>query len=243
MPITVEMVDASATQSDITKVFDYFTYVDQTFSTYKTTSEITKINEGLLALENASDDMKEVFLLCDKTKQETSGYFGILNQEGKLDPSGLVKGWAIFNASELLKNSGFKNFYIEAGGDIQVQGHNGEGKPWKVGIKNPFNVKEIIKVVHLKNNEGIATSGSYERGSHIYNPLLRPTFANATAGRQGFGGQAGEKRTTRKRRQYFFGERLFLNLFGFLWLCFLLERRLSASLIPSISIHIKFPLG
>jgi len=170
MPVTVEIVDATASQDAINKVFEYFVYVDDKFSTYKTTSEITKINDGLLKLENASQDMKEVFLLCDKTKEETNGYFDIVNRDGKLDPSGLVKGWAIYNASELLKKLDFKNFYIEAGGDIQVQGCNGEGKAWKVGIKNPFNVKEVIKVVHLKNNEGIATSGSYERGNHIYNP-------------------------------------------------------------------------
>jgi FAD:protein FMN transferase len=173
MPVTVEIVDAKATQNVIDKVFNYFTYVDQTFSTFKPASEITKINQGQIQPNDYSADMKTVFALSEKTKQETDGYFDIVNNQGKYDPSGLVKGWAIFNAAEILKSLGFKNFYVEAGGDIQVQGLNKEGKPWKVGIKNPLNIKEIIKVVFLKHNEGIATSGSYERGAHIYNPKNR----------------------------------------------------------------------
>jgi len=173
MPITVEICDASAAQDAIDKVFEYFTYVDETFSTFKPKSEISKINNGSLSPENYSADVKEVFSLCDKTKQETNDYFDIVNNKGLLDPSGLVKGWAIFNAAKLLKNMGYENFFVEAGGDIQVSGLNEEGKPWAVGIRNPFNVKEIVKTVHLKNGEGIATSGSYERGTHIYNPKDR----------------------------------------------------------------------
>jgi thiamine biosynthesis lipoprotein len=64
---------------------------------------------------------------------------------------------------------GFKNYYVEIGGDIEVAGNNVEGKPWAIGIRNPFNVKEIVKVVKLRSN-GIATSGTYERGKHVYNP-------------------------------------------------------------------------
>ncbi len=173
MPVAVEIADKNSTQTTIDKIFDYFIYIDEKFSTYKIKSEISKINEGLLRIEDASEDMKTVFRLSEEVKKETGGYFDIINNKGKYDPSGLVKGWAIYNAAELIKKMGFKNFYVEAGGDIQVSGVNSENKAWSVGIKNPFNVKEIVKVVYLKNNEGIATSGSYERGNHIYNPKNR----------------------------------------------------------------------
>ncbi len=173
MPVTVEICDASATQKNIDQVFDYFTYVDEKFSTFKPESEITNINNGLILPKDYSQDMKTVFELSEKTKQETNGYFDIVNNEGKFDPSGLVKGWAIFNAAKLLKSLGFVNFYVEAGGDIQVYGLNDKHEAWKVGIKNPFNGKENIKILYLKNNEGVATSGSYERGGHIYNPKNR----------------------------------------------------------------------
>jgi FAD:protein FMN transferase len=168
MPVTVEIVDGNANQNDLNKIFDYFHYVDEKFSTYKPTSEISLINQGKIAEADQSQDMKTVLALSEQTKKETQGYFDI-SRNGKLDPSGLVKGWAIFNASEILKKSGFKNYFVDAGGDVQVSGKNSDNTNWQVGIKNPFNEKEIIKVLNL-NNCGVATSGTYIRGQHIYNP-------------------------------------------------------------------------
>lgn len=168
MPITVEVVDSSVKTKDIAKVFDYFTYIDEKFSTFKDTSEITKINKGMLAKSYYSQDMKKVLELCDKTKKETLGYFDI-ERNGRLNPSGIVKGFAIDNAARLLKKMAFKNFYVDAGGDIQVSGKNKKGKAWRVGIRNPFNRNENIKIVSV-NEEGVATSGTSIRGQHIYNP-------------------------------------------------------------------------
>jgi len=171
MPVIIDIKDNSASREIIGRVFDYFVYVDEKFSTFKETSEITKINKGLLKPENYSQDMKLIFDLSEITKLETQGFFDIVNREGKFDPSGIVKGWAIFEANKILVKEGMKHFYVEAGGDIQVHGSNDtKSSGWSVGIRNPFNVKEIIKSVHLKHSEGIATSGSYERGNHIYNP-------------------------------------------------------------------------
>lgn len=168
MPITVEIIDGNVLKKNIDEVFDYFNYVDCKFSTYKQASEISKINSGLLKKENYSSDMKKVLLLCKKTKKETSGYFDILSN-GKIDPSGIVKGWAIQNAANILRKKGFKNYYIEAGGDIQAFGKNKTGKIWTVGIKNPFKTNEIVKVLNIKDC-AVATSGTYIRGQHIYNP-------------------------------------------------------------------------
>jgi len=167
-PVTLEVVDASVTQQHLERVFAYFDYVDQTFSTYKETSEISQINAGVHPEEQWSKDMKFVMRACNKTKEETNGYFDIL-RDGIQDPSGYVKGWAIQNAAELLTSMGFTNYYVDAGGDLQVAGHNTEGTAWTIGIRNPFNREEIVKRVAL-NNQGMATSGTYIRGQHIYNP-------------------------------------------------------------------------
>lgn len=169
MTVTVEVVDKSVTTESIEKVFSYFTYVDETFSTYKDTSEISKINRGELQESDWSDDMKEVFALSRQTKEESHGYFDIKRADGYIDPSGLVKGWAIRNAAHILDREGYANFYVDVGGDMEVRGLNSEGKFWNVGIKNPFNETEIVKVVYL-SNKGMATSGTYIRGQHIYNP-------------------------------------------------------------------------
>lgn len=170
MPITVEIVGASPEiKKAVDKVFGYFDYVDENFSPFKETSEVCRINRGELAEKDWSDDMRVVLMLSEKTKEETGGYFDIVAPDGKLNPSGLVKGWAIQNASQILKTAGFKNFYVDAGGDIQTNGKNGRGESWRVGIKNPFRQKEIIKVLALEG-EGVATSGTYIRGQHIYDP-------------------------------------------------------------------------
>jgi len=120
---------------------------------------------------DASEDMRTIFALAEDTRLRTDGFFDI-QYDGRYDPSGIVKGWAIFNAAELIKQEGFENFNVEAGGDIQAYGVNAQGQKWRVGIRNPFNMDEIVKVVAISNC-GIATSGTYIRGQHIYNPNNR----------------------------------------------------------------------
>jgi thiamine biosynthesis lipoprotein len=168
MPITVEIVDTQVTTKDIDDVFDYFTYVDTTFSTYKKTSEISLINEKKIKEKNYSKDMQEVLFLSKQTNYDTKGFFDI-KKNGLLDPSGLVKGWAIYNAYKIVKMKGFKNFYIDAGGDIQVSGKNNNGKKWIIGIRSPMNIKENVKIIQIEN-QGVATSGTYIRGQHVYDP-------------------------------------------------------------------------
>ncbi len=168
MPITIEIADKNALLSDINEIYEYFKLIDQKFSTYKKNSEISRINGGRLKINDASRDVKLIFKLANKTKKETQGYFDIYHEK-KIDPSGIVKGWAIFNAANQLLKKGYKNLYIDAGGDIQSYGKNNKGIDWSIGIRNPFNQSEIIKVISPKN-KGVATSGTYIRGNHIYNP-------------------------------------------------------------------------
>lgn len=167
MPITIEVGEPTVTQDALDKVFAYFVSVDDTFSTYKATSEISKINRGELPVTQYSEAMKTILALSAQTKKDTDGYFDI-QHNGVVDPSGIVKGWAIQNAAHMLETWGFRHFYVDAGGDIQVSGHK-DGKLWRVGIRNPFNRTENVKVLALTNC-GIATSGTAIRGQHIYDP-------------------------------------------------------------------------
>lgn len=168
MHVTVEVADKNVTAGDIDAVYDYFGYIDQKFSLFKEASEISQINNGKLSPGEYSGDMRKVLDLCVQTKKETNGYFDNY-LEGKIDPTGVVKGWAIKKAAELLQKRGLKNFYVDAGGDVQVAGKNGAGKAWRTGIRNPFNKNQIVKIVALEDR-GIATSGTSERGQHIFNP-------------------------------------------------------------------------
>ncbi|WP_246686854.1 FAD:protein FMN transferase [Mesorhizobium sp. B2-4-19] len=169
MPVTVDIAGASAATL-VDTVFDYFEHIDRRFSTYRTDSEISAINRGDLPIRDWSAEMTEVMALAAQTKDQTDGYFDIRKPDGSLDPSGIVKGWAIRNAAGIVRRAGVGDFFIEAGGDIQSCGRNASGLDWSVGIRNPFNAEEIIKIVYPRGH-GVATSGTYARGQHIYNPL------------------------------------------------------------------------
>lgn len=169
MEVLIEIVDAEVSALVFDKAFDYLRAVDARFSTYKSDSEISKINRGEILEDMWSREMREVFGLSEQTRVETNNFFNIKNKDGKYDPSGLVKGWSIHNAAEILRGEGCKNFMIDIGSDIEVEGENSDGQPWAIGIRSPFKVDEVVKVVYL-SDAGIATSGKYARGEHIYNP-------------------------------------------------------------------------
>ena len=170
MPITVEVVGATDATA-IDAVFGYFEEVDRRFSTYRSDSEITAINRGCLTPADFSKEMREVLALAEQTRRETDGFFDIRTGNG-LDPSGIVKGWAIRNAAKIIADTSADDFFIDAGGDIQSAGKNPEGGDWSVGIRNPFDPTQIVKVVY-PHGHGVATSGTYVRGQHIYNPHAR----------------------------------------------------------------------
>jgi len=169
MPITIEIVDIGIDKKTIEQIFEYFEHVNSVFNIFNKTSEISQINSGEIPKIKWSSEINEVIALCEKTKRETYGYFDH-ERNNRIDPLGIVKGWAIKKGSDHLLNKGYKNFYIDAGGDIQVSGHNNKGKLWTVGVRNPFNRFETVKTL-LLTNSGIATSGTYIRGNHIYNPF------------------------------------------------------------------------
>ncbi|MEI7603537.1 MAG: FAD:protein FMN transferase [bacterium] len=169
MPITICIVDKEISNKIVDEVFDYFIHIDETFSPYKESSEVSKINRKEISEKDYSEEMKEVLNLSELTKQESHGYFDVF-YNNKFNPSGLVKGWAIWKASKILDKHNVKNYFIDAGGDIQTKGFNDEGKKWSVGIKDPWKQENIVKTVYL-SGEGIATSGTYIRGEHIYDPI------------------------------------------------------------------------
>ena len=169
MPITIEVVDRGVRPRHFESVFRLFHQIDERFSPFKETSETTLLDRGLLKSSQISPQMRAVMQLAEETTQASGGYFNVY-REGRFNPVGIVKGWAIHKAARLLHLAGFADFYVEAGGDAQVCGRSLEGKPWLVGIRNPFDVSQIIKVLRI-SDRGVATSGTYFRGHHIYDPL------------------------------------------------------------------------
>lgn len=165
MNMPVEINIPSATNLKVFDLaFDYFRYIDKKFSTYKKNSEVSRFNAGKINKADLSKDFNTVYKNCIKYSKNTNGYFNAYNENKYFDPSGFVKGWSIYNASMIIAKAGHKKYFVGVGGDIQTKGND-----WKVGIRNPFDKDKIVKVVKI-NGKGIATSGNYERGMHIYNP-------------------------------------------------------------------------
>ncbi|MDE5438358.1 FAD:protein FMN transferase [Elizabethkingia meningoseptica] len=101
-----------------------------------------------------------------------------LKKQGmKIGFGSIGKGYAADQARELMKSYGVKAGIIDASGDISTWGTQPDGKPWAIGINNPFNSHKMAAILYFTENS-VTTSGSYEkyaeingkRYSHIMNP-------------------------------------------------------------------------
>jgi thiamine biosynthesis lipoprotein len=163
MPIIVELRDAAADPAVLDDAFEWFRQVDRTFSTYREDSEISRIDRGELDADVASPEVRWVLHRCDQLRLETRGYFDA-RAPGRLDPSGLVKGWSVDRAAALLAAAGVRSFLISAGGDIVAR-----GGPWRIGIQHPRERQHVAAVLEA-SDLAIATSGAYVRGEHVVDP-------------------------------------------------------------------------
>ena len=157
----------------VDKVEEFFYKVDRDFSTYKSDSEVSRIRRGELEVADASENVKEVWKLCEHARDLTLGAFDPWKVEGGFDPSGLVKGWAADMAAKMLVGAGVESVLINAAGDLVLRGgqlsEDGEVKPWNVGISSPNDVNQIVKTFDVFDGS-VATSGDYEKGAHIVDP-------------------------------------------------------------------------
>jgi thiamine biosynthesis lipoprotein len=104
-----------------------------------------------------------------------------LRNKGMLiDPGGIAKGYAADRAEEVLKKSGILSGIVSVAGDIKTFGVRPDGKPWKIGIRNPDAGDmddDVMATVEL-SNMAISTSGDYERYFMLdgvrYHHLLSP---------------------------------------------------------------------
>ena len=154
MPVTV------LADGDVAPVFAWLRWVDATFSTYREDSQIRRLDRGELALRDAHPDVREVLARCERLRVATGGYFDA-RAGGPLDPSGLVKGWAVDRAGALLRG----RFCIDAGGDVLVR-----GGPWRIGVRHPLRRDALCAALELTDG-AVATSGAYERGDHVLDPV------------------------------------------------------------------------
>ncbi len=177
--ITLDVRDA-VDDAVVDACFVWFRRVDDLFSTWRPDTEIMQIGRGDLDPEHAAPEVREVLALCERVRLESAGAFDIAagahpdvpSRPGlaPLDPSGLVKGWAVARAGTMLRDAGATCFFVSAGGDLVARGrpeHSPAG--WRVGVQHPWERDHLAAVLTI-DDDAVATSGRYERGNHIVDP-------------------------------------------------------------------------
>jgi FAD:protein FMN transferase len=169
MPIVVDVRDVDD-PSAVEPLYDWFRHVDRTFSTYSEDSEISRLNRSELALADAHADVRAVLERCEELRVETKGFFDVRAERPDcVDPSGLVKGWSVDRAAAIADELGWRNYAINAGGDVRVSGGALPAGAWRVGIEHPEDRSRVVAVVRARNL-ALASSGGYLRGGHVFDP-------------------------------------------------------------------------
>ncbi|NUT73120.1 FAD:protein FMN transferase [Pseudarthrobacter sp. C4D7] len=150
-----------------------FRDLDETFSLYRPGSEASRLARGEMTLPHASVQMREAYAEAHEWRLLTEGAFTPERPDGVLDLSGIIKGHAIREAGVSLLALGRRDWCLNAGGDVLVSGspRPGSTEPWKAGVVDPADRRTLITGFALggtNRHHAIATSGSAERGEHIW---------------------------------------------------------------------------
>ncbi len=123
----------------------------------------------------------------------SNGIFYKEHDETALDLGGIAKGFCVDLITESLVESGFRDVYVEWGGEIRAAGKHPQGRPWTVFISHLGNPDPSHAIATLALfDQAIASSGDYwqfwvvenDKGekvtySHIVNPktlkAIQPT--------------------------------------------------------------------
>ncbi|MGW0815124.1 FAD:protein FMN transferase [Streptomyces viridiviolaceus] len=145
--------------------------VDEVFSTYREGSEVSRLARGELPLGACAPEVAEVLELAAEAERVSDGWFST-SYQGRLDPTGIVKGWAVERAARRVAAAGATGVSVNGGGDVQLLGTPGAGRPWRVGVSDPLRPGGLAAVVSAAGADelAVATSGSAERGAHIVDP-------------------------------------------------------------------------
>ncbi len=174
MPISLALrgrhIDDDAAQTAWTQVMNQLHQVDEDFSTYRAESYISRLDRGEIALSDCPPEVAEVLAIGETARRESSGAFNIrrpgIDGRPRLDPTGVVKGWAVERAAAALEALPHTDFCLSAGGDMTCRTLDPASPPWRVGIEDPADRSRIIAVVPIFTG-AVATSGTAHRGRHL----------------------------------------------------------------------------
>lgn len=150
--------------------------IDAVFSTWREISPISLLRVGKLTVADMPSDVPLVLAACESARELSGGWFDPWAAPGGIDPTGYVKGWAGQQVLETLRAAGAVAALVNAAGDVVGFGEPEPGRPWRLGLTNPFSTHLLLGVVSVVDC-ALAVSGTYERGEHIYDPHGGPSAA------------------------------------------------------------------
>ncbi|GLI28039.1 FAD:protein FMN transferase [Agromyces rhizosphaerae] len=158
------------------RVVDAFAALEARFSLYRDDTDLARIRDGALRLTDADEVVRDAYALALRWRSATEGVFSPHRPDGVLDLDGVVKALAIEQAGDVLDDAGVADWCVDAGGDALVRGHGPGGGPWVAGIVDPGDRARVATTAVLDGaRRAIATSGTAERGAHVWStPGRRP---------------------------------------------------------------------
>lgn len=176
--IVVTVVDDFVAEAAIDQALATIARVEQAYSIAEPDSLVSRYNRGELA-GVLSDEFSSILEEASLASGATEGWFDITRPNGTIDPSGLVKGWAVDLASRDLLAWGARNFCLDAGGDFLTRGSaDGDGRPWRVGLQDPSRAGYIVGALSGYDLH-VATSGTSGRTDDLWAPEGRSAVVDS----------------------------------------------------------------
>jgi thiamine biosynthesis lipoprotein len=144
---------------------------DARFSLHRSASELSLLASGGIRLTDASAVLRDVYAIAIGWRERTDGVFTPHRADGLVDLSGVVKALAIAEAGDVLTRLGAEDWSVNAGGDILTRGNSEPGVDWAAAVVDPGDRHGVLANLGLGALPAIATSGSAERGEHIWTSL------------------------------------------------------------------------
>lgn len=94
-----------------------------------------------------------------------------------VDLGGIAKGYGVDLAAQALRDLGVFHALVNVGGDLVALGVDENEEPWRVGVRSPDHLDEVVEVLRV-SDRAVATSGDYLQyfryGGKRYHHLLDP---------------------------------------------------------------------
>lgn len=135
-------------------------------------------------------ELEPPLALVDHRALRVEGRSVTLERPGmRITLDGVAKGYVVDRGVDVLREHGFANVFVEAGGDLVAGGSKDSGTPWRVGIRGP-RPGIRLQATFEAQNRAVATSGDYMQPftsnyelHHIIDPRTgrsAPELASAT---------------------------------------------------------------